>query len=90
VFHRPPNAIEAFLPDSVEPPIFNLMKVDRLTLFAAGRIPQRQLASSNDHFSLGKSFSKKLMSIDEPNPDNFENYGQIITDPNHVEEVSLC
>jgi len=88
VYHRPTNAIEAFLPDSVEPPVFNLMKVDRVTLFAGGRIPQRQLASSNEHFSLGKSFSKKLMTIEEPNLESFENFGQIITDPNHVEEVN--
>ncbi|KAI6189569.1 hypothetical protein M3Y97_00022700 [Aphelenchoides bicaudatus] len=87
VHHRPSNAIEAFLPDSVEPPIFNLMKVDRVNLFAAGRIPQRQLASSNEHFSLSKSFSKKLMTVEEPTADNFEKYGQIITDPNHVEQV---
>jgi hypothetical protein len=63
------------------------MKVDRVTLFAAGRIPQRQLAASNEHFSLGKSFSKKLMTIEEPTAENFEKYGQIITDPGHVEQV---
>lgn len=87
VFHRPTNAIEAFLPDSAEPPIFNLMKVDRATLFAAGRIPQRQLASGSEHFSLSKSFSKKVLAAEEPNADSFANYGQIITDPAHVEKV---
>jgi hypothetical protein len=62
------------------------MKVDRITLFAAGRIPQKQLAS-NEHYSLSKSFSKKLITIEEPTAESFEAFGQIITDPNYVEEV---
>jgi hypothetical protein len=29
------------------------------------------------------------MSIEEPNSESFESFGQIISDPNHVEEVSF-
>ncbi|KAI6236706.1 hypothetical protein M3Y95_00186800 [Aphelenchoides besseyi] len=83
--HRSSNAIESFLPDSVEPPLINMMKVDRSTPVAVGRIPQRHLDSGNQH--LPKSFAKKLIPIEKATVENFQ-FGEIITDPNYTEEVT--
>ncbi|KAI6220678.1 hypothetical protein M3Y99_01595400 [Aphelenchoides fujianensis] len=82
-FHRSTNAVESFLPDAI-----NLMKVDRSTPVAVGRIPQRHLASSNEHHSLSKSFAKKILTLEEANAENFQPFGRLVFDPNHVEEVS--
>ncbi|CAD5232186.1 unnamed protein product [Bursaphelenchus xylophilus] len=84
--HRAVNAVEKFIVDSDEAPVFNIMKVDRQTLVASGRVPQKYISAGHEHHSLTKSFSKKLLSLEEANNENFEPYGQVISDPGHFEE----
>lgn len=84
-FHRSVNAVEKFLPNNEHPPIFNIMKVDRSTLVAAGRIPHKNLADHHEHHSISKSFSKKLLPLEEASDEIFADYGVLIYDPHHNE-----
>ncbi|CAD5222815.1 unnamed protein product [Bursaphelenchus okinawaensis] len=85
-YHRAVNAVEKFIVDSDEAPVFNIMKVDRQSLVATGRVSHKYASAGHEHHSVTKSFSKQLLSLEDAADDVFEPFGQIITDIGYVEE----